>query len=93
MIKRGVVNPSTPQHNPSTALRTSCWGLPFDKLKAPSKAEGLWVDPERRFLSPPSKAGPGAAEWVKLRVEVWKFINYIEKGGLRQEEAYDHQAV
>jgi hypothetical protein len=45
-------------------------GLPFDKFKAPSKAEGLWVDPERRFPSPSSKARSGAAEWVKLKVEV-----------------------
>jgi len=39
-------------------------GLPFDKLKAPSTAEGLRVDPERRFFTPPSKAGLGATEWV-----------------------------
>jgi len=25
----------------------------------------LRVDPERRFFTPPSKAGLGAAEWVK----------------------------
>jgi hypothetical protein len=30
---------------------------------------------------------------VKLRVEVWKFMNYSEKGGARQEEANDRQAV
>jgi hypothetical protein len=47
-----VVNPSTPQHNSSTALRTSCWG-------------SLRVDPERCFTAPP-KAGLGAAEWVKI---------------------------
>jgi hypothetical protein len=28
----------------------------------------LRVDPERRFYTPPSKAGLGAAEWVK-RIE------------------------
>jgi len=39
--------------------------LPFDKLKVPSTAEGLGVDPEGRFFSPPSKAGLGAAERVK----------------------------
>jgi hypothetical protein len=52
------VNPSTPQHK--------CWDLPFDKLKAPSRAEGLRVDPEWRFLTLPSKARLGAAEWVKI---------------------------
>jgi hypothetical protein len=36
------VNPSTPQDEGL--------GLPFNKLKAPSKAEGFRVDPERRFL-------------------------------------------
>jgi hypothetical protein len=53
---RRKVNPSTPQYK--------SWGLPFDKLKAPNAAKGLRVDPERRFLTPPSKAGLGAAEWV-----------------------------
>jgi len=48
--------------------------LPFDKsfdhelraewLKAPRAAEELRVDPERRFFTPPSKAGFGAVEWV-----------------------------
>jgi hypothetical protein len=52
-IKEGLlkVNPSTPRPDPSTVLRTSGQGL-------------LRVDPERRFLSPPSKAGLGAVEWV-----------------------------
>jgi hypothetical protein len=36
--------------NPSTPQH-KCWGL-------------LRVDPERRFLTPLSKAGFGAAEWV-----------------------------
>jgi hypothetical protein len=36
------VNPSTP--------RPEGRSLPFDKLKAPSTAEGLRVDPERRFF-------------------------------------------
>ncbi len=35
------VNPSTPRPDPSTALRTSGLGLPFDKLKAPNATEGL----------------------------------------------------
>jgi len=39
------VNPPTPRYK--------CRGLPFDKLKAPSEAEGLKVDPEWRFPSPP----------------------------------------
>jgi hypothetical protein len=30
---------------------------------------------------------------VKSKVEVWKFMNYSEKGGARQEEAYDRQAI
>jgi hypothetical protein len=51
-----IVNPSTPHHK--------CWGLPFDKLKALSTAEGLRVDPERCFFVPPLRAGLGAAERV-----------------------------
>jgi hypothetical protein len=43
---------------------------PFDKLKAPSKSERLRVDPERCFLTPPSKARLGAAEWVKIVLEI-----------------------
>jgi hypothetical protein len=31
-----------------------------------AQAEGLRVDPERRFFTPPLKAGLGAAEWVNL---------------------------
>ncbi|PIV21684.1 MAG: hypothetical protein COS40_07075 [Deltaproteobacteria bacterium CG03_land_8_20_14_0_80_45_14] len=38
--------------NPSTP-QLKCWGL-------------LRVDPERRFFTPPSKAGLGAAEWVNF---------------------------
>jgi hypothetical protein len=57
------VNPSTHHHK--------CWGLPFDKLKAPSTAEGLRVDPERRFFTPPSKAGFGATEWVNYKMRNW----------------------
>jgi len=41
---------STPRADPSTVLRTSARGMPFDRLKAPSTAEGLRVDTERRFL-------------------------------------------
>ena len=33
----------------------------------PKGRDLLRVDPERRFLTPPSKAGLGAAEWVKRR--------------------------
>ena len=40
--------------------------MPFDKLKVPSTAEGLRVDPERRFFTPPSNAGVGGTEWVNL---------------------------
>ncbi len=58
---RKEVNPSVPRHK--------CRGLPFDKLKAPSIAEGLRVDPERRFLSPPSKAGLRAVERVKTQIK------------------------
>jgi len=47
------VNPSTPRPDPSTALRTSGWGMPFEKLKALSLIEGLRVDPERRFFTLP----------------------------------------
>jgi len=43
--------------------------LPFDKLKVPSTAEGLRVDPERRFFTPPSKAGLGATERVNINCE------------------------
>jgi len=38
-----------PRSDPSTALRTSARGLPFDKLKVPSIAEGLRVDTEGHF--------------------------------------------
>jgi len=38
--------------NPSTPHH-KCWGL-------------LRVDPERRFFTPPSKAGLGATEWVNF---------------------------
>jgi len=31
----------------------------------------LRVDPERRFFTPPSKAGLGAAEWVNVDLEEW----------------------
>ena len=73
------VNPSTSQHK--------CWGLPFDKLKALSTAEGLRVDPERRFFTPPSKAGLGAVEWVnpaleralhRISIEIWLKIIYVD---------------
>jgi hypothetical protein len=48
-----IGNPSTP--------RPEGRGLPSTQ----AQAEGLRVDPERRFFTPPSKAGLGAAEWVK----------------------------
>jgi hypothetical protein len=47
-----IVNPSTPRHK--------CRGLPSTR----AQAEGLRVDPERRFPSPPSKAGLSAVERV-----------------------------
>jgi len=59
------VNPSTP--------RPEGQGLPFDKLKAPSTTEGLRVDPERRSLTPPLKAGLGAAERVKSETRMPKY--------------------
>jgi len=66
LILQGVeVNPSTP--------RPEGPDLPFDKLKAPSKSEGLRVDPERRFSTPPQKAGLGAAEWVKFSISNIKY--------------------
>jgi hypothetical protein len=37
----------------------------------------LRVDPERRFLTPPSKAGLGAVEWVKSFQR--QFYNYDRK--------------
>ena len=37
-------------------------GLPSTR----AQAEGLRVDPEPRFSTPPSKARLGAAEWVKI---------------------------
>ena len=50
ILKRWEINPFDSPCDPSTALRTSARGMPFDKLKAPSKAERLRVDTERRFL-------------------------------------------
>jgi len=47
------VNPSTP--------RSEAQGLPSTR----AQAEGLRVDPERRFFTPPSTVGLGAAERVK----------------------------
>jgi deoxyribonuclease V len=47
------VNPSTPQHK--------CWGCLRREL-----SRTLRVDPERRFSTPPSKAGLGAVEWVNI---------------------------
>ena len=47
------VNASTP--------RSEAQGLPSTR----AQAEGLRVDPERRFFTPPSKAGLGAGERVK----------------------------
>ncbi|MBS3906380.1 MAG: ComEC/Rec2 family competence protein, partial [Syntrophaceae bacterium] len=46
--------------NPST-FRPEGRGLPLTR----AQAEGLRVDPERRFFTLPSKTGFGAAEWVK----------------------------
>jgi len=54
--------------NPSTPQH-KCWGL-------------LRVDPERRFLTPPSKAGLGAAEWVKNKLEP-SHKTIILQGGAR----------
>ncbi len=42
-------------------------GMPFDKLKAPSTAEGLRVDTERRFY-PDLKIGFGAVERINQRI-------------------------
>jgi hypothetical protein len=44
------INPSTPRANPSTPLRTSARGTPFDRLKAPSAAEGLSLPAGRQGL-------------------------------------------
>jgi hypothetical protein len=38
----------------------------------------LRVDPERCFFTPPSKAGLGAAEWVKYRIRQILFKNINE---------------
>jgi len=48
-----LVNPSTP--------RPEGRGLPLGL----GSGRRLRVDPERRFFTPPSKMGFGAAEWVK----------------------------
>jgi hypothetical protein len=61
MKRGGKVNPSTPLPDPSTALRTSCL-----RPELRPRAQG---DPERRFLTPPSKAGLGAA-WVNTGIIV-----------------------
>jgi len=39
-----------PWSNPSTVLRTSARGMPFDKLKVPSEAEGLSLPAGRHGL-------------------------------------------
>jgi len=47
-----LVKPKGRNVNPSTP-RPEVLGLPFEKLKAPSTAEGLRVDPERRLFTLP----------------------------------------
>jgi len=41
-------------------------GLAFRQAQGSEYSRGLRVDPERRFFTPPSKAGLGATEWVNL---------------------------
>jgi hypothetical protein len=51
----------------------------------PSSGRRLRVDPERRFFTPPLKAGLGAAEWVNpdlasgLRSEIYNYKFIFEK--------------
>jgi hypothetical protein len=53
--------------------------LPFDKLKAPSIAEGLRVDPEQRFthrpkgrtLAPPNGSKRSNIQFRKERIQRW----------------------
>jgi xanthine dehydrogenase YagT iron-sulfur-binding subunit len=56
--EKSGVNLSTP--------RPENQGSPFDKLKAPSRAEGLEVHPEPNSATPPSKAELRGAERVKV---------------------------
>ena len=51
-----------------SALRPEGQGLPFDKLKPLSKAEGLKVHPEPRFITPSLKTGLRAVERVRERL-------------------------
>ena len=53
----------------ATRIEKSTLRLPGLKARACLRRElsrTLRVDPERRFLTPPSKAGLGAVEWVNL---------------------------
>jgi len=43
-------------------------GLAFRQAQGPEYSRGAQGDPERRFFTPPSKAGLGAAEGVK---KIW----------------------
>jgi peptidoglycan/xylan/chitin deacetylase (PgdA/CDA1 family) len=60
------INPSTPQSEGQ--------GLPSTR----AQAEGLRVDPERRFSTPPSKTRLGAVERVKVDMLAWPFGIYDE---------------
>jgi UDP-N-acetylglucosamine 2-epimerase (non-hydrolysing) len=50
-------------NQPFDSLRPEGSDLPFDKLKAPSKAEGLRVDTEQHFSPHPEGWGPGRSKY------------------------------
>ena len=82
---------STPRSDPSTVLRTSARDMPFDKLKAPSEAEGLslpavaGVDTDG-LLAPIYESGFGAVERINLKfsrivsltLSIKSFLSFIE---------------
>ena len=45
--------------------------MPLDKLKAPSKAEGLRVDTERRFLAPSENGGLAPSTYQYDEIDRW----------------------
>ena len=66
--KGGLLHGVWTQVNPSTP-RPESQGLPFDKLKTPSTAEGLKGDAEPRLLTPSLKRGLAQPKGSKKTLE------------------------
>jgi hypothetical protein len=53
----------------------------------------LRVDPERRFFTPPSKAGLGAAEWVNCYTGLKLKISGLQQGSSSFDCAHFYQLI